>query len=111
MHLITEVTHWINISVDLEVQFFPKILTTATSVIVLRNSKQFILDIKEKCQNFQFYIDDEADSEKKTLLMNYDKQHTAKFLCVLHELSGSHFSYIMTLQWLRIGYFPKYSIS
>ena len=65
MQKITEFIHWININVDLGVPFFQQILTIATSVIVFRSSKQYILDIKEKCQNFQSYMEDVADSELK----------------------------------------------
>ena len=62
MQNIPEVTHWINISVDLGVQFFfSQNFTFVTAVIVLRKSKQYILDMKEMYQNLQSHIDDVAE--------------------------------------------------
>ena len=59
-------------------------------------------------QNFLSYMDDVAESKK--MMMNCNKERTTLILCVLQDLSASHYIYI-TLHCLRIGRFPKGSTS
>ena len=110
MQEIPEITRWIKISVDLGSQFFHTKLHHCHCFHCFEKHKTiYVLEIKERLQGFQFFMDDVTES-KKILHTNYDKQHTTTFLCVLQDFLASYSS-DNTLHWLGIECFPKYFIS